>query len=823
MNRGTLILLAGAFLFLFANPPAIVHAQDGYQTPPASLAALVDAPLSPSVRVSPDDSYLLLMAPQTLPSIAELAEPELRLAGRRINPRNNGPSRARYYTSMSLLPISGGEEVGISGLPMDTRISNVSWSPDGRYIAFTHSSDKDIVLYLAEVATASARKLLDQSLNGAYGNPITWMPNSRTLIVRTIGPNRGDAPVEPDVPSSPVIQENLGQVAPARTYQDLLKNPYDVDLFSYLVQSQVLTVDVDGSFAPFGDADLVIRTSPSPDGEFILTEIMHEPFSYLVTAGRFPRRIEVRRPDGTVVKEIADMPLAEEVPAGTGSVPLGMRSLTWRPDVDATLYWTEAQDGGDAKAPAEFRDAVYQQASPFTAQPTKLVTLPLRYAGVSWSTDGFALVNESWWYTRTTRTYRIDPSNPDVEPVVVFDRSYEDRYSDPGFPMTMITDRGTRILKTADSGSAIYLSGTGASPEGNRPFIRKMNLQSGETTELFRSEAPYYERAVAWIDADDGLLLTTRESVSEPPNYFLRDLGAGSISQVTHFQHPYPEMDAVQKEFIVYQREDGVQLSATLYLPPDYSPASDGPLPTYVWAYPREFKNANAAGQISSSPYRFKRISYSGAVPFVTQGYAVIDNASMPIIGEGDEEPNDSFIEQLVMSAKAVIDEGVRRGVVDPDRVAIGGHSYGAFMTANLLAHSDLFRSGIARSGAYNRSLTPFGFQAEQRTFWEAPEIYFAMSPFMNADKVNEPILMIHGIADNNSGTFPIQSERFYHALKGMGKTARLVLLPHESHGYRGRESVMHTMWETYRWLEMYVKNAPPREVSVDEPVGSLD
>lgn len=386
--------------------------------------------------------------------------------------------------------------------------------------------------------------------------------------------------------------------------------------------------------------------------------------------------------------------------------------------------------------------------------------------------------------------------------------------------MTEMSEFGTRIIITSDNGNSILLSGAGASPEGNRPFIRKMNLKTGEISELFRSEAPVYEQPLAWIGEGQHHLLTRRESVSSPPNYYLRNLDAGTEVAVTNFQHPYPDLDGVQKEFIVYRREDGVQLTATLYLPAGYSAATDGPLPTYVWAYPREFKNAGAAGQISTSPYRFKRISYSGAVPFVTQGYAVIDGASMPIIGEGDEEPNDTFVDQLVMNAQAVIDEGVRRGVVDPDRVAIGGHSYGAFMTANLLAHSDLFAAGIARSGAYNRSLTPFGFQAEPRTFWEAPEIYFAMSPFMNADKVNEPILMIHGIADNNSGTFPIQSERFYHALKGLGKTARLVMLPNESHGYRGRESVLHTMWETHRWLEMFVKNAPPREVLVDGPTG---
>jgi dipeptidyl aminopeptidase/acylaminoacyl peptidase len=411
----------------------------------------------------------------------------------------------------------------------------------------------------------------------------------------------------------------------------------------------------------------------------------------------------------------------------------------------------------------------------------------------------------------------IEPDSPGGEPRLLFDLSYEDSYNDPGSPMTTSTPQGTRVLLTADDGQSIYLSGTGASPEGNRPFRRKMDLDTGETEELFRSAEPYYERPVTLLDPDEMTLLTLRETTTEPANYFVRDLKGGDATQLTHFPHPYPELADVQKEFITYPRADGVQLSATLYLPPGYDAERDGALPTFLWAYPREFKSADAAGQITDSPYTFKNMSYWGALPWVTRGYAVLDDASMPIVGEGDQEPNDTFVDQLVMSAQAAIDEGVRRGVVDPERVGVGGHSYGAFMTANLLAHSDLFRAGIARSGAYNRSLTPFGFQAEERTFWEAPEIYFAMSPFMHANDVNEPLLLIHGQADNNSGTFPIQSERFYNALKGHGQTARLVMLPHESHGYRARESILHMLWEMDNWLETYVKNTPS---SVTDPTG---
>lgn len=812
-------------LLLFVAGPVVAQeaaAPEGYQMPPEALATLVDAPTTPAVSLSPGYRHMLLMHQPSLPSIAELAEPELRLAGLRINPRNNGPSRSGSYNKLILRRLDGGDEQTITGLPDDARIRNVRWAPDGQHVAFTVDGPDRIDLYVASVEDARARRLFDAPLNDAsFGSPFAWVSDSRTLIVRTIPANRGAAPEKPLAPAGPVIQENLGEEAPARTYQDLLQNAHDEALFAHYATTQLVRVSLDGAATPIGDPGLITNAEPSPSGDYVLVEAIHEPFSYLVPASRFPHRIEVRDLDGALVREMADLPLAEGVPTAFGSVPAGIRSITWRADAPATLYWAEALDGGDARVEADYRDQVYVLEAPFDADPTPLVRLPLRYGGVTWGDDDLALVTESWFSTRQQRVYVVDPSDPGAAPRVLFDLSTEDRYNDPGDPLRHQNAQGAWVMRTADGGSSIFLSGVGASPEGNRPFLRKMNLETGETEELFRSEAPYYEFPVALIDAGARRVMTRRESNTEPPNYFVRDLHSGAATAATDFPHPYPELAGIRQESIQYERADGIPLSATLYLPAGYDAERDGPLPAFVWAYPREFKSADAAGQRTDSPYQFKRVSYWGAVPYVTQGYAIIDNASMPVVGEGDQEPNDTFREQLVANAKAAIDEGVRRGVVDPERVAIGGHSYGAFMTANLLAHSDLFRAGIARSGAYNRTLTPFGFQREERLFWEAPEIYYSMSPFMHADKVNEPILLIHGEADNNSGTFPLQSRRYYNALKGLGKTARLVMLPHESHGYRARESIMHMLWETNRWLETYVKNAPIREeMEVEEPTG---
>jgi dipeptidyl aminopeptidase/acylaminoacyl peptidase len=601
-----------------------------------------------------------------------------------------------------------------------------------------------------------------------------------------------------------VVRENLGETAPARTYQDLLQNPFDEILFEYYMTSQVMEITLDGGSKPLGDAAIISTVAPSPNGEYLLVETIHRPFSYLVPGSRFPTRIDVWDRDGAVVHQVADLPLAENVPIGRDAARTGPRSVDWRADEPATLFWVEAQDEGDPGVEADVRDSLYLQAAPFDDRPVNFVSVDLRYSDIRWGEESMAMVSARWWSTRQSRTWVVNPDNPGTEPRLLFDYSYEDRYKDPGAPLMRTTETGSRVLLTADDGGSIFMAGEGASPEGNRPFLDKLVLETGQTERLWRSDPPYYEDLVRLTDAG-GTAITRRESRTVPPNYFVRELGTGDLRQLTDFPNPNPQFADVEKELIRYKRADGVMLSGTLYTPPGWRP-DDGPLPMLMWAYPREFKSAAAAGQVTRSPYRFTRVGWSSALPWLLVGYAVFDGPTMPIIGEGDQEPNDTYVEQLVASAKAAVEEVVRRGVADRDKIAIGGHSYGAFMTANLLAHSDLFRAGIARSGAYNRTLTPFGFQAEQRTFWEAPNIYFRMSPFMHADRVNEPILLIHGEADNNSGTFPVQSRRFYAALKGHGATVRLVMLPHESHGYRARDSVMHTMWEMTEWLDRYVK-----------------
>ncbi|WP_420147621.1 prolyl oligopeptidase family serine peptidase [Spirosoma sp.] len=784
------------------------YAQDAqtYQTPPKVLADLVTMPPTPVVMLSGKGDMMLMLQHDAAPSIDEWSQPELRIAGLRLNPATNGPSRVDYVTGLKLKKLNSKDEKTIAGLPTPTRISYVQWSPDETKIAFANSTDSRIDLYVADVATATAQKVGTLALNATLGTPYHWLSDSKSLIVKAVPAGRGSAPEISRVPSGPATQENVGgKRGQAPTFQDLLKNPSDEKQFTYYTTAQVVRLGLDGTATNIGQPGIILTADPSPNGQYVMIETVHTPFSYLVPVRRFPTKTDIYAVGGSLVKSLNDSPLQESVPYSRDGVPTGPRDFSWRTDVPASVYYTVAQDNGDPKVKADIRDKVFLVEAPFSAQPKEIYASQFRFENFDWGNESTALATERWWQSRKTITKLVNPTN--WQSSVLFDRSYEDRYSNPGQPDTKHNQYGRDVLNILPSGDILMLNAQGASPEGDRPFVSQLNLKTKKSTELWRSAAPNFEKPIAVLDPVKQVILTTREAPDENPNYYVRNLKARIAPvQVTFFPHPYPQLKGIQKQQLRYKRSDGVDLTATLYLPVGYK-KEQGPLPTFLWAYPAEFKSKDAAGQVSGSPYQFNRISFWGAAAFVTMGYAILDNASIPIVGEGDKEPNDTYVEQLVASAKAAIDEGVRLGVVDSSRVGVGGHSYGAFMTANLLTHSKLFKAGIARSGAYNRTLTPFGFQNEQRNYWQASEVYNKMSPFMNADKMKTPLLLVHGEADNNTGTFPIQSERYYNALKGFGATTRLVFLPYESHHYDAKESLLHMLWEMNGWLDKYVKN----------------
>lgn len=802
---------------VFAQQPAAASAPgqpaSGYREPAPELKAIADAPRPPQVSLSPRRDLIALQQVPPLPSIALVAQPELKLAGLRLNPRSYSPSRFSFVTDLWLMEVATGKESRIDGLPSPLSLASVSWSPDQKYLALNQLDPNtgSNALWLVDVSARKARRLLEQPLNTVTGG-LRWMPDSRHLLVH-LRVGQGGAPQAEIVPAGPNTQEvrGGGTVRQLRTFQDMLRNPSDERIFEHYMRVQPALVSVDGKVRNIGKPDLYLGLTPAPDGKHLLAQRIERPYSYVVPANFFPRRIEVLNLDGKVLHQVAKLPLFEGLPSGNDAVTTGVRSIGWRSDAPATLVWAEAQDGGDPSKQAEVRDHVLMQAAPFDQPPLVLAKLGSRYAGVEWGRGDVALLAEYWWKTRKVKSWKIAPDAPQTAPVLVFEGSSEDRYNDPGSPVSTRDENGFPRLMFSADGKHIYLIGDGASPEGDRPFLDRWNLQDNTKQRLFRSEAPYYTAVAAVLDPEAAKVLISRESPSEPANFYRLDLaGKGQPVALTAFEHPTPQLRDVKKEQIRYRRKDGVELTGTLYLPPGFEPGRDKPLPLLMWAYPAEFKSAQAASQVTDSPYRFNAIGYWGPHPFLARGYAVLDDPSMPIVGEGDKEPNDTFLPQLIASAEAAIDEVVRRGVADRDRIAIGGHSYGAFMTANLLAHSRLFKAGIARSGAYNRTLTPFGFQAEERNFWAAKDTYQTMSPFNYVENIKDALLIIHGEEDNNSGTFPIQSERMFAAVKGLGGTARLVMLPKESHGYRARESILHMLAETDAWLEEFVKNAKP-------------
>lgn len=819
--RRFFILLAIAL-----SAPSFLHTQTNltYQQPPKAIVDIVDARPTPAIEVSPEGEnrrrWILIEEISGLPPISDLAQPELRLAGLRFNPRTNGPSRGRYFTALHLQPLPEGKAAVVAGLPADPKIRFTAWSPDARHISFVNVTDNPpnagLSLWIVDVASAQAHQISGFALNGIFGAPCEWTNDSQSLICRTVINNRPPAPHRSEVPVGPVIQENLGRVTPGPTYEDLLKSPEDEAIFDYYSTSQTVQVHLDGSTKPLGKPGVIQTASPSPDGSYVLIEERHHPYSYLLPFEFFPQRVTVMNLVSGAVTQLIDKPLEDTIPTIHDAVEPGPREYDWRSDAPSSIFWTEAGDGGDPRKDTSIRDTLFLLDSPFSGTPRKLAELPVRFRDISWANGKLAIVEEQRWKDRKRILLAVAPDHPSA-PVKLFEGSFEDRYHDPGHTIEVLNSNGKHVMQTTPDGSAIYLRSLGASPEGDRPFLAVMNAASGDSKRVWQSEDKFYESPSALPDNATPTLIIRKESPDLPPNYYLKNLQKNDLKQITFFPNPYGNSPLPKKQVLKYKRADGVDLSANLYLPPGYKPA-DGPLPTLMEAYPTEYKTRSAAGQISGSPYEFPFLSPGSPIPFATQGYAVLENATIPIIGEGNAEPNDTYVEQLVASAKAAIDEGARLGVVDRNRVAVMGHSYGAFMTANLLAHSYLFKAGIARSGAYNRTLTPFGFQNEERTYWQAPDVYYKMSPFSYADKIKTPILLIHGEADNNTGTFPIQSERLFSAIKGQGGTVRFVLLPLESHGYAGRESVLHMFWEMNNWMDKYVKNASTKTTAQAGP-----
>jgi dipeptidyl aminopeptidase/acylaminoacyl peptidase len=781
-----------------------------YRMPPKAIADVLNAPPLPVFIVNPAGDGFAMATPLRYPPVADIARPMLRIAGLRIDPQTNGIHHAFAYTSLDIQSLhgDGGSLTRVDKpfhvmLPPGARITSFAFSPDGKRYAFANATTHGTDLYVADSLASAPARVPGIELNAIFGNPISWMPDGAHVLVLALA-RRGAPPAEPAVPLGPVTQDSSGKAGEIVTYEDLLSNAHDEDLFDYYGTSQLAAVDVRAHAARrFGARGIYIDATSSPDGHYVLVERLHRPYTYLFPFNSFPTAIAVLDRSDAVAATIADRALEEGLPSG--GVSVGPRDVAWALGSPATLEWTEALDKGDPRVDVPQRDRVVTRAIP-AGEPAELLRTKGRVVGVAWfANDPRAFVTEYDRNTRFRQTWLSDTRTPGTPKAFGPPLRDGDVYHDPGFPMTLQAPNDQTAVQ--HFGDVVYFHGNGFEADGRRPFLDRVDVTGPTTTRTYQSALDPLDTVISVLDARANTFMMVRQSPTLPPNVYLHL--SDTQQQLSHVVDPTPIVRQIQRRVLSYTRPDGVKLSMTLYLPPGYKDGTR--LPTFLWAYPQEFADASTASQNTNSAQNFVTIAGPSELFMALAGYAVLDNATVPIVGSNPETVNDTYVEQLVASAKAAIDEAVAIGVTDPNRVGVGGHSYGAFMTANLLAHTRLFRAGIARSGAYNRTLTPFGFQNERRTYWEATDLYTKMSPFTYANEIKDPLLLIHGMADDNPGTFPIQSQRMFAAIEGNGGTARLVMLPNEAHGYLGRETIATVLAEMVDWLDRWVKNAPAR------------
>jgi len=818
---------SASFSSKVTSPPATpAETASGYNQPPKNILDVMRAPSPPIPRVSPTHDTILLVTRQQYPSIARVATPFLRLAGVRVEPRNHskhdtpgGYGITPCNTNFELVHIPDGAQIHVA-LPAGACAGEPLWGADGKRFAFVNIAPESVDLWIGDAKTGEAHRVPGARLNPMFDGELLWMPDQKTLLVKLAPKGMGAPPPEPIVPIGPSIQETEGQKGQSSTYEnrDTLGNKHDEELFDYYAASQLALIDAaTGAIAPVGKPGNYESLDPAPDGRHILVTTIHKPYSYVTTYDRFPQEVEVwdiSQRSHVLSHTIVSLPLADRVPIH--GVPLGPRDFSWRATDPATLVWAEALDGGDWNVNVPARDKILLEKAPFISPAVEIARLQQHYGGFDWSEQSSVALLTEWDNNRHwRRTFTIDVDQLQSKPRLIWDLSTDEKYKNPGNPVRRTLANGPRVVR--QDGDFIYLAGAGASPDGNRPFLDRLNLNTLKSERLFRSDKTSYEQFLSFTGSDTRTFLTWHQSPTDAPNAFARTLGkpldasageaafASTSVALTHISDPTPAVRAIKKRLVKYKRADGLDLSFTLYTPPGYQEGTR--VPTILYAYPLDYADASTAGQVVGSQATFTQL-YEYKL-LLLGGYAIIDNASFPIIGD-PKKAYDTYLEQLVADAKAAVDEAVRLGVADPDRIGVTGHSHGALMTANLVAHCDLFRAGAATSGSYNKT-TPFGFQNERRSVWEASDVYLKVSPFFFADKLKTPLLIVHGAEDANPGTTPIQASKLYEAIRGNGGTARLVLLPHEPHWYTAMESNEQLIYEMLRWFDKYVKNAPPR------------
>ena len=805
-----------AMILILIQPAGVRAEISDYRTMPDFVKQIMNVPSAPRALPSPDGKELLLVQHGNLFSVEELARPTVGLAGILIDPKSNSRRPLDLSERLEVYTIKDGEKRAVENIPEGSRIGHVSWSPKGKLIAMALYGESGLELWVADLKSMQAKRLSDLNLNDVLGTPYKWSLDGRSIIALTVPQERGPRPELSKHKFGPKVRDSDGQAKPARTYQNLLQSGYDIMLFEYLARSEIFRIKLDGKYTQTAPLNLYRKISPSPDGRFILTETVHPPYSYYFPVDRFPVRVDIIDMEGKIIHKVDDLPLAFKIPHGRLSVRTGARHSAWNPETAAELWWVKALDQGNPENEAHFRDEIFSIKAPFDEQPVSRLKIPARFRNMFWGTETFALVTGKDTISGTRLSWMINPEQKDYIPQALLPGENEFGKGKLTALTKTVAGPFKQCLLSPDRDS-IYLSGYDTSPFPGREVLLSLNMETRTEKLEWVGKVDALEKVILPVDEDDGLWIVHSQSFTEPPNYYLRNGYNSQIRALTNFTHPVPALENIQKQRLEYRRQDGVKLAGDLYLPPGYK-TEDGPLPVLIWIYPREYRNTETAEKAIKDSKGFIALGRKSRMFWPLLGYALLDNPTMPIIGTKETKPNDTYLDQMHMNAEATVSELVRIGVASPGNIAVGGHSYGAFATANLLAHTDFFAAGIARSGAYNRSLTPFGFQREYRTFWTEPELYGKLSPFFHISKMESPILLIHGEHDQNAGTYPEQSERYYQALVGLGKKARLVMLPHEGHSYYGRESIMHMIWEMQRWLDLHLKkNSAPTETEQQE------
>ncbi|MDX3772705.1 prolyl oligopeptidase family serine peptidase [Chromatiaceae bacterium AAb-1] len=765
-------------MFCFIAVPAAAFS---YQLPDEKLAQLVDASATASWQLSAGENWLLQLETAENPLLAELQQETAELAGLRINIARLSAGLGRGYQQVTVQQLAGDKRYVLTA-GQQQRFYRPVISPDEQWLSVVVAEKQGLFIELVSLKNGK-RKRLSARLNAVFGIQYQWLNDSSGLLA-VMAP-AGKTSVSAQTAVQPKIQESTTEKVPQRTLQLLLQSAADAAHFEQLIAARLVRVSTGMKMTVLTEQPLY-DFSLSPDNRFVLTQRIVRPYSYSVRASNFPRTTDVYTLGGQHLTTVEELALHE-----SREVRNGRRIIAWRPDQAASLYWVQKSQH------QQYKDEIWQWPAPFAAGPEKLYDTEWRFRQVLWSDNQLAVLYEADSKTEQERAW-LFPSGLTAEKQLWYQRHVKDLRAFPGEIVTRL-NRYLRQVIRQQQPDTLYISGQ--HDDTLQAELLSWNFVSGQRQLLWQSGADADERVIRLLNDDS--LLFSRQTPVQPPQ--LLQLKQGKEYQLVTRAHPAPAYQGVSQQFVEYQRADGVKLSGWLYLPAGYD-VSLGPLPTLMWAYPREYASAELAEQRTVNANRFVSFRTSSAQPYAALGYAVFDQVSMPVISQHERAPNDDFLPQLIANAEAAVTMLTELGVSEKGNIAVGGHSYGAFMVANLLAHTDLFSAGIARSGAYNRTLTPFGFQSEKRHLWENPQLYSDMSPFLHADKITAPLLLIHGEADPNSGTYPMQSVRMFEALKGLGKVSRLVLLPYEGHHYQARESVLHLLWEQQQWLLRYLK-----------------